>query len=104
MTNETFDRAVLAEIVRQRSYGARFPSPVGLRSSGEPTDAARRLGYPSDREVMESVRRLQRVGEVRFIWRHGYTWVIVPSQDHTPDEVVDGPQNVCNRPSYWDEI
>lgn len=111
-----FDTAVLQlilNITRHRG-GSRFPNPIPLCYCGEPTDYAKALeliaaeGWKlnSERLVHAAVKRLHKAGEVRFIARFGYTWVVPKDHYLAPlagDAVVDAPEG-CNKPYYWEEL
>jgi len=99
-----FDQKVLSEIKRQQSHGARFPCPVGLMYMGELTEAAERLGLKDcdDRPVMEAVKRLHKAGEVKFVYRWGYTWVLPKGYPGIQSsELTDSPTDA---PYYWDDL
>ena len=112
---DQFDAAVLAAIRHQNAErgGARFPFPVGLWYSGEPTQYARQLGLvakdnkvvlDAERRVFAAVKRLHAAGELVFARRFGYTWCVQPWNGvllEADVEVVTGPADV---PYYWDEL
>lgn len=111
-----FDTAVLQlilNITRHRG-GSRFPNPLPLCDRGEPTPYAKALeplaaeGWKlnSERQVHAAVKRLHKAGEVKFLSRYGYTWVIPKDHPLPPragDTIVDAPEG-CNKPYYWEEL
>lgn len=110
------EHAVLDSIRQQTGSegGARFPSPVPLWYRGEPTIHAKSIGLVVDgkvvldaeRRVYAAVKKLHAEGEVTFLFRFGYTWV-VPSRSHeilnprAGDEHLTRPTDA---PYYWDEL
>lgn len=84
---DDFDRKVLREISLEHhnNGGSRFPSPVSLVYSGQPTRAAKRLGFEDSRSiysegeerVLRSIKRLHAAERVYYCTRYGdYCWVI----------------------------
>ena len=112
----TFEQAVLRAIRQQTGNegGARFPSPVPLWYRGDPTYHAGWCGLvdngkvvlDAERRVYAAVKRLHAEGEVIFLFRFGYTWV-VPSRSpeilnpRAGDEHLARPTDA---PHYWDEL
>lgn len=121
-----FKQLVLDSIRRQTTHegGARFPSPVPLWYGGEPTRHAVELGLVSpashvtkpgqagavvldaERRVHAAVKRLHAEGEVIFLSRFGYTWV-VPSDHPEITNPRAGDERLARptaAPYYWDEL
>lgn len=113
----SFEERVLHCLRQQIEHegGARFPSPVPLWYHGEPThhagccgliDADGKVVLDAERRIHTAVKRLHAAGEVTFLLRYGYTWV-VPSRSveilnpRAGDEHVARPTGA---PYYWDEL
>ena len=111
-----FEQLVLDSIRQQvaRDGGARFPSPVPLWYHGEPTRHAfdcdlvvdGKVVLDAERRVHAAVKRLHAEGEVTFLLRFGYTWV-VPSRSPEILKPRAGDEHLARptgAPYYWDEL
>lgn len=112
----SFEQAVLNSIRQQTGHtgGARFPSPVPLWYRGEPTHHALHCGLivdgkvvlDAERRVYAAVKKLHAEGEVTFLFRFGYTWV-VPSRSPEVLNPRAGDEHLArptDAPYYWDEL
>ena len=97
-----FNKKVLQEIESQCG-NARFPCPVSLCYSGEPTPACERLGishYDEDK-VYKAIKQLHTDGKIKYVERWGYSWVVPEWMDVSADEVVENPSGV---PYNWERL
>ena len=94
---DNFDKAVLALIKEQRG-NARFPAPITLEQNGRLTENAHFLGVapgsPNQRtelDVFAAIKRLHAAGEVGFVHRYGYCWVVADLRLANQSELTDTP-------------
>jgi hypothetical protein len=108
--HKDFQEAVYNNILAQTPRGgSRFPSPVPTCYYGELTEFGARwvaklsiAQWGINRAVLKAVKDLQKEGRIKFLRRHGYTWVVpVYYEEQKGDEVTDSAGDV---PHYYDEL